>query len=50
MNMEEDSHVKLEAEVGAVMPQAKECLRLEEVDRTTPLKVLKGMWPFSITP
>lgn len=36
MNKEEHSHVKLEAEVGGVISQAKECLRLEEVDRTLP--------------
>lgn len=36
MNREEHSHVKLEAEVAVGIPQGKEFLRLEEVDRTLP--------------
>lgn len=47
MNMKKYSYVKLEAEVGVVMPQAKEYLRLEEV-RDPSLEALKGK-PF-VTP
>ena len=44
----EESYVKSEAEIGVMLPQAKECLELSEArtnKKGSPLEASEGAWP-----